>query len=87
MSTTFKQNNPPQADEFSPHSATPALLTVNDAIGTSPNGSLGLTSTAGAALDILKNILDGMDTLPCVKYVAGVGVKILEIVDVSFKIP
>ena len=35
------------------------------------------------SLAVLKDILEAVDTLPCVKYVAGVGVKILEITDVG----
>ena len=59
-----------------------SLSSVRDAVNT-PSGSAGLGTGMKVALDILKNILEGADTLPCVTYVAGIGVKILEIIDVS----
>ena len=50
----------------------------------SPNSTSDyVLSATGAALDALKDILEAVDTLPCVKYIAGVGVKILETLDVS----
>lgn len=41
-----------------------------------------ISSTTSAALGALKDVLEAVDQLPCVKYIASVGVKVLEIIDV-----
>lgn len=40
-------------------------------------------SASGVALGALKDVLEATDSLPCIKYLAGVCLKILEIIDVS----
>lgn len=55
---------------------------VHDAISTPGASDYGLSVTS-AALDALKDILEALDTLPCVKYIASVGVKILKVIDVG----
>lgn len=37
-------------------------------------------------LSILKDVLESTETLPCVKYVASVGVKIIEVAEVRFSL-
>lgn len=39
-------------------------------------------SNLALSLSLVKSILDATDTLPCVKYVASVGVTIIEVVQV-----
>ena len=83
ISRNTSNDNSSRSDQ-SFHASTSALLTVDDALGkNSHEGTIKISSTAGAALDVLKDILEGFDTLPCVKYIAGIGVKILQIVDVG----
>lgn len=57
------------------------FLTVQDSVG-SPTATPGFKAGAQLGLQALKDVLEAVDTLPCVKYIAGVGVKILEVVDV-----
>ncbi|GJE99857.1 hypothetical protein PsYK624_161310 [Phanerochaete sordida] len=47
----------------------------------SPSSSDTALSLTAAALDALKDVLEALDTLPCVKYIASIGLKILETVD------
>jgi hypothetical protein len=35
------------------------------------------------ALSSLKDVLEAVNTLPCVKYIASIAIKILEVIDVS----
>ena len=55
-----------------------------------PNGSETPNTYASAAngtivaLDALQDLLEALDMLPCVKYVAGVVVKILQVIDVGY---
>lgn len=63
---------------------TASFSSVHDALSiASSTSSEGLSIVASAALDALKDVLDAADTLSCVKYIAGVGVKILESMEVS----
>ena len=65
-----------------PYQPATSFSTLQDYISPSSASDYALSAT-GAALDALKDILEAVDTLPCVKYIAGVGVKILETLDVS----
>lgn len=56
-----------------------AFASVHDVIGETP--APGLATAAKLSLDALKDILEAVDTLPCVKYIAGVGIKILDLTD------
>lgn len=49
--------------------------------GQSPAAVIASVSTA--ALNSLQDLLDAANTLPCIKYVASVAVKILQTIDVS----
>lgn len=69
-----------------PSSAGHSFASLSDLVGSS-GGSDTLVSAASTALEALKDILDAADTLPCIKYIAGVGVKILEIIDVREPAP
>lgn len=42
-----------------------------------------MASASAAVLNSLSDLLDALDTLPCIKYVAGVAVKILQTIDVK----
>ena len=42
----------------------------------------GLATAAKLSLDALRDLLEATDALPCVKYIAGIGIKILDIADV-----
>lgn len=55
---------------------------VNDAVST-PGASDSVLRVTSAALGGLKDIMEALNTLPCVKYIASVAVKILEIIDVG----
>lgn len=44
-------------------------------------------SVSKAALGTLKDVLDAVDGVPCVRYLASVGIKILEIMEVSHMLP
>jgi hypothetical protein len=57
-----------------------SFSTVHDVIER-PKGA-GLSSTVQTSLEVLKDILEAVDTLPCVKYVAGIAIKILEVTGV-----
>ena len=57
-------------------------LGANSTLRESPNRSDAALSAAVAAMDALKDVLEAFDTLPCVKYIASIGVKILQTVDV-----
>ncbi|GJE95732.1 RICIN domain-containing protein [Phanerochaete sordida] len=59
--------------------ASRSFASVHDVIGETP--APGLATAAKLSLDALKDILEAVDTLPCVKYIAGVGVKILNLTD------
>ncbi|KIP05975.1 hypothetical protein PHLGIDRAFT_480310 [Phlebiopsis gigantea 11061_1 CR5-6] len=54
--------------------------TVGDAV-TSPKGSSGiLLPVSLGGLDALQNVLESVNTLPCIKYITGITIKLLQIV-------
>ena len=75
--------NRPPSRPLSASSPSSGFSSVSDVVSSSSPSDLVLSGTS-AALDALKNVLEAVDTLPCVKYIASVGVKILEIVDVRY---
>ncbi|GJE91827.1 hypothetical protein PsYK624_079780 [Phanerochaete sordida] len=50
-------------------------------VADSPSRSETALSVTAATLSTLKDVLEALDTLPCVKYIASIGLKILETVD------
>lgn len=56
----------------------PLAIAMSD--GQSP-GDVASSGTV-AVLNSLQDLLDALDTLPCIKYVAGIAVKILQTIDV-----
>lgn len=61
-----------------------AFSTVSDAV-TSPKGSAVLSVSVGA-LDALQNVLESVNTLPCIKYIRGISIKLVQIVQASSQI-
>ena len=69
-----------QVSESKTPLADQSLLTVQDVV--ERPASAGIASSIKLSLEVLKDVLEAVDTLPCVKYIAGVGIKILETADV-----
>jgi hypothetical protein len=55
----------------------PSNLTIGAHIERNSSANVSL------ALSGLKDVLEAVDTLPCVKYIASVAIKILEVIDVG----
>ena len=81
MTSTSDLNVPNVGQVKAPSPSRSPFLTVRDVVEP-PKGAAGLSTAVQTSLSILKDVLEAVDTLPCVKYIAGVGVKILEITDV-----
>ena len=59
-----------------------AFSTVKDALASSSADSVVIPASR-AVLGALQDIFEAVNTLPCIKYVAGVSIKILQIIEVS----
>ena len=60
----------------------PAKSSLDEAMTDVQSAIPAMASASAAALSSLSDLLDAFDTLPCIKYVAGVAVKILRTIDV-----
>ena len=65
-----------------------SFSTVSDAVS-SPRGSSTLVSASVTSLDTLQTLQDvfqAVNTLPCIKYIAGIGLKIVQIIQVRLNL-
>lgn len=81
MSGKAVKNSPSSAADSSDSPGSVSFSSVYDVVPESAGSSLATATKL--SLVALKDILEAVDSLPCVKYIAGVGIKILDITDVS----
>lgn len=60
-----------------------SFSSVSDAL-TSPRGSSTALSMSVHGLDALQDVFEAVNTLPCIKYIAGISIKVLEIIQVCY---
>lgn len=57
--------------------------TVSEAVVAPKGSSALLLPVSLGGLDVLQNVFESVNTLPCIKYIAGISIKLLQIVQAS----